>query len=109
MIDNRSPDTYNLNDPFKFSSQSNSSPEKRFEAEMNATDKKEIQHMELERTSQLPKYVSKMYPYSAKALDSIENVIPAIISVMSSFPHRPNEELHSEMTSTRDYMPPLPD
>jgi hypothetical protein len=50
-----------------------------------------------------------MFPYSPSAKDTIQNVIPGIISLMSNFPHQPNVELHSEMTSTRDYLPPLPD
>lgn len=50
-----------------------------------------------------------MFDYSEAAQDSITNVIPSIISVMDHLPHRPHEELHTEITSVRDYSPPLPD
>ena len=117
VIDVRGKDSYNKNDPFQFSTQNAetqqaTTTEKQKQAplkSMNRRDHKKISDFEVTKNAHKPMFVKNMYKYSDKALDTLHNVLPAIISVIKVFPHRPTEELHSEMTSTRDYMPPLPD
>ena len=70
---------------------------------------KEIEQLAMQvDNSKDPVLVKVMLSYSKSALDSIQNVIPAIISVIDHFPHRPYEELHDELSSIRDYVPPIP-
>jgi len=55
-----------------------------------------------------PELVNSMFCYSDEAMATLKYAMPSVISAMRSFPHRPKDVLHSELTSTRDYMPPLP-